>query len=240
MKIFTKTKCVLLMAIMLISCSGEESKDEDSSSNVMEILDLKTFEASDIMPTTVIVSSFIQSNTEKPIKARGVVFNTIGNPTVNDQKVEDPESIVGPNSTLLQGLEQNKKYYAKVYAISNSGAVKYGNEINFTTSKIVIVPAIITTYQATNITSNSAVLGGVISRLGDLATGGKIGVCYSSANKLPTIGDTTIYANTEFTEPFWITVKNLTNNKIYYYRPFGLGTNGNVFYGELGTFSTTQ
>lgn len=227
---------------MFLSCSSEESKNDDSESNVSEVLNLKTFQASDIMPTTVLVSSLVESDTEKSLKSRGVCYNTLGNPTINDFKVEDSESKIGPYSTLLIGLEQNSKFYAKLYAVSNSGLVYYGNEITFQTSKIIIVPTQFITYEATNVTFNFAVLGGVIVKNGNLRWDNlKMGICFSATNKTPNIKDSVVYAKTEVTEPFRISAKNLNSKTTYYFRPFASNFDGTeTYYGDIQTFTTTN
>lgn len=240
MKIYTKSKCLLLVAIVFFSCSGEQSANDPPS--IIEVLNLKTFEANDIMPTTAVVSSFIKSDTEKFLKSRGVCYNTVGNPTINDLKVENSESLLGPYSTLLTGLQQDSRFYAKLYAISNSGSIYYGNEISFQTSKIIIVSTEFITYEATNVTSNSAILGAVVVKNGNLLWNNlKLGICFSSTNKIPNISDSAVYSKTEVTEPFRISAKNLNSKTSYYFRPFASSLDGTeVYYGDIQSFTTNN
>jgi hypothetical protein len=242
MKNFTKSKFILLVAIIFISCSSEESTNDDSSSTMKEVFALTTFPASDILPTTTVISSLIKSDTEMSIKTRGVCYNTTGNPTISDQKVEDPESIIGPYSTLLIGLDQNKTHFAKVFAIGKSGNVFYGNEIQWKTSTVIIIPTSFLTYDATNVTSNSAILGGVILKNGNLRWDNlKMGICFSAFNKLPNINESVAYANTEVTEPFRVSAKNLKSKTTYYFRPFASNFDGTeIYYGDTQSFTTNS
>lgn len=194
----------------IFSCSNEDSADNPQTDGGKEILSLKTYEASDIMPTTVLVSSLIKSDTEKSLKSRGVCYNTTGNPTINDFKVEDSEVILGPSSTLLIGLQQSTIYYARPFVLTNSGNVYYSNEIKFKTSKLTITPTQFITYDPSNITSNSVILSAVIFKNGNLRWDNiRIGICISATNTNPNINDVAIYAKSEVTEPFKISVKIL-------------------------------
>lgn len=226
------------MTIVFFSCSSEQSGNDSPS--IIEAFNLKTFEANDIMPTTAVVSSFINSDTEKSLKSRGVCYNTVGNPTINDLKVENSESLLGPYSTLLTGLQQDTRFYAKLYVISNSESIYYGNQISFLTSKIIIVPTEFITYEAINVSSNSAILGGVVVKNGNLLWNNlKVGICFSSTNKTPNINDSAIYSKTEVTQPFRISAKNLNSKTLYYFRPFASSLDGTeVYYGDIQSFTT--
>lgn len=68
------------------------------------------------------------------VSARGVCWNTSGNPTINDDKTSDGQGI-GPFSSILVGLTANTTYYVRAYA-TNSQGTAYGNEVTFTTDNI--------------------------------------------------------------------------------------------------------
>lgn len=242
MKNFARSKCIILLVMIFFSCSSEESADNPQTDGGKEIVSLKTYEATDIMPTAVMVSSLIKSDTEKSLKSRGVCYNTTGNPTINDFKVVDSEVILGPASTLLIGLQQSTIYYAKPFVITNSGNVYYSNEIKFQTSKLTIIPTQFITYDPSSITSNSAILSAVIFKNGNLRWDNiRIGICISATNRNPNINDVAIYAKTEVTEPFKISVKNLNTKTIYYFRPFASSLDGSeIYYGDIKSFTTTN
>jgi pectin methylesterase-like acyl-CoA thioesterase len=65
------------------------------------------------------------------IIAQGVVWNTTGEPSLDDQHTEDGEGQEIFNS-FLYPLEENTTYYLRAYA-TNSEGTGYGNEVTFTT-----------------------------------------------------------------------------------------------------------
>ena len=62
----------------------------------------------------------------------GVCWNTSGNPTIADSKVEDING-GGTFSSSLIGLTSSTTYYVRAYATNNSGVTTYGSVRNFTT-----------------------------------------------------------------------------------------------------------
>ncbi|PXY45238.1 hypothetical protein DMB68_11140 [Flavobacterium hydrophilum] len=227
---------------MFLSCSGEEESKEDSPENAKEVFELQTLQASDIRATTVLVPSSVESSIEKSVQSRGICYNTIGNPNIKDLKVQNSENMLGIYGTLLIDLQQNTKFYAKAYAVSNSGSTYYGNEISFQTSKMTIPPTEFITYDAANITFNSAILSGVIFKNGNIRWDDlKMGFCYSATNRSPNITDSIVYANSEVTEPFRVSAKNLNSKTTYYFRPFASNFSGTeIYYGDIKTFTTTN
>ena len=81
--------------------------------------------ASDITATSMVVKSSVSDN-GKILTENGFVYNTSGNPTINDTKVVCDLG-VGRMQKKLTGLMQNTQYYIKSYGQNASGLV-YGNE----------------------------------------------------------------------------------------------------------------
>jgi hypothetical protein len=65
------------------------------------------------------------------ITARGVCWNTVGTPTINNSKTADGTG-TGAFASYISGLALNTTYYARAYATNGAGTV-YGDEISFTT-----------------------------------------------------------------------------------------------------------
>ncbi len=63
--------------------------------------------------------------------ARGLCWNTSGNPTTTDSISEDGHGL-GAFNSFLYPLEESTKYYVRAYAI-NSAGTGYGDETSFTT-----------------------------------------------------------------------------------------------------------
>jgi hypothetical protein len=74
----------------------------------------------------------------QPVTARGVCYNTTGNPTIADSLATSGSGI-GPFVATLLGLTNNTDYFGRAYA-TNSVGTSYGEEISFSTLKTNIVP----------------------------------------------------------------------------------------------------
>lgn len=62
------------------------------------------------------------------LSARGIVWNTTGNPTIASSKKVDASTTLGSFGTSITGLTANTIYYIKAYA-TNSAGTGYGNEV---------------------------------------------------------------------------------------------------------------
>ncbi|MDT8401661.1 MAG: SusF/SusE family outer membrane protein [Bacteroidales bacterium] len=69
------------------------------------------------------------------VTARGVCWSTSPGPTVNDSKTTDGDGL-GSFTSSLSGLDDNTTYYVRAYA-TNSAGTGYGEELSFTTWKIL-------------------------------------------------------------------------------------------------------
>lgn len=109
-----------------------------------------TVEASKIVLTTTDVVGITEtaartggaviSEGESEITARGVVWSTKENPTINDNKTQDGVGLGEFTSTLF-GLNPSTKYYVRAYATNNEGT-EYGNFLTFSTLEKEIAGAI--------------------------------------------------------------------------------------------------
>ena len=88
---------------------------------------------SNITTATAICGGNITSDGGQAITARGVCWNSTGNPIIDDNKTNDGTGI-GSFTSNLSGLLANTTYYARAYAINNVGAA-YGNEVQFKTNE---------------------------------------------------------------------------------------------------------
>jgi len=69
---------------------------------------------------------------------RGICYNTTGNPTIEDSKVEEVGDFeIGAFTEILTGLSTGVTYYIKAYAY-NSAGYGYGEEISFITDEIAL------------------------------------------------------------------------------------------------------
>jgi uncharacterized protein (TIGR02145 family) len=84
-----------------------------------------------ITPNSVTSGGNITNDGGAAVTARGVCWNTTGNPTIVNSKTTDGAGS-GTFSSLISGLVANTSYYFRAYA-TNSMGTSYGNEIPFKT-----------------------------------------------------------------------------------------------------------
>ena len=95
---------------------------------------LTTTSVSTFFATSAFMGGNVTFNGGTPVTERGVVYNTTGNPTVLDSKVQMGSGSGGFSQTVA-GLNPNTTYYVKAYAVNSSGT-NYGGVQSFTTSKL--------------------------------------------------------------------------------------------------------
>ena len=133
----------------------------------------------------------------------------------------------------VDGLLQDTKYYYKIIFTGKYNSVE--TEVSsFETEKIVL--PIVTTAEATEVTTTTAVCGGNVSSDG----GGTItarGVCWS-ISKMPTIEDNKT-TNGSGIGSFTSNLSNLSSQTTYYVRAYATNEAGTV-YGEEKSFTTLE
>jgi hypothetical protein len=97
---------------------------------------LSTISLSDITDSSAICGGNITDNGGAPITARGVCWNTSGNPTISDSCTNDGSG-TGEYNSNITGLLPNTTYYVKAYA-TNNNETAYGDELIFTTEIRII------------------------------------------------------------------------------------------------------
>jgi hypothetical protein len=215
---------VFISAVMLFAAC---TKDEDQVK-----LDpiLSTSELLDVTSDSATVVGFVVAS-GSGFSERGVCYDIDSVPTVEDHKVV----YTGTSTTAtfivkIGGLAYATKYYARAYAISESGVI-YGEEYSFTT--LPVVPTL-TTDAITSITGNSATTGGNVTIAGGAEVTAR-GVCYS-ADTVPTVAnDKTV--NEKGTGAFVSNLSSLKGNTTYYVRAYATNSAG-TGYGPVVTFKT--
>jgi len=90
---------------------------------------------------------------------RGICWNTIGNPTIADNKSEETGDFgVGAFTRPITGLDEKTTYYVKAYAY-NSAGYAYGAQVEFTTTAKIPV---VTIQDVTDITVHTATANGTV------------------------------------------------------------------------------
>lgn len=172
----------------------------------------------------------IPSDGGSPITAKGVVWNTSSNPTVDlSTKTSDgigTQSIV----KVKDGFPIGTKLYMRAYA-TNSVGTAYSNEITFTTLNI---PEL-TTDRITLVTSGHAKLGGTVTSDGGISVNSR-GVVWSK-NSNPTISLPTKTSNGMYKGIFQSVITGLEPSTKYYVRAYATNYVGTAYGNEI-TFTT--
>lgn len=194
-----------------------------------DLPEITTTAAGTITSTSVASGGNISSDGNDPITARGICWNTTGNPTIADTKTTDGSGKGTFNSSITE-LNPGTTYYICAYA-TNSVGTAYGNVITF---KTTATKPTLTTVVVTEITANSATSGGNISNDGG-ATVLARGLCWST-NPNPT---TDSFKTTDGAGPgtFSSALTNLASGTIYYVRAYATNNIG-TSYGNEVSFST--
>jgi len=168
-----------------------------------------------------------------PVSSKGFCYSLMANPTILDNKTNDGSGI-GTYTHTLTGLDADRMYYVKAYAINSQG-VSYGYQRSFITTKLQSLPSI-TTSSASSITSSSASSGGNISSDGGANVTAR-GVCWSTSNS-PTISNIKTIDGSG-TGSFSSSINGLSAGVVYYVRAYATNSFG-TGYGNAIPFTTQQ
>jgi hypothetical protein len=136
----------------------------------------------------------------------------------------------------LTGLTANTQYFVKAYA-TNAAGTAYGAEVSFITDEFTIVLPVITTTEASSITTTSAITGGNLVSNGGAPIVSR-GICWSLTPN-PTITDNIVPDGLLVNGSFESLLTELSPNTVYYVRSYASNTAG-TSYGNLVQFSTLE
>jgi len=222
----------IIFLTTIISCSKNGTNNNPAPTYTIPVLTTDT--TSSITQTTAQSGGVIISNGGNPITTSGICWSISQNPTINNNLTTDGTKS-GSFISKLSGLTSGTTYYVRAYA-TNSVGTAYGNQVNFTTQKIVVnLPTVISTSSVTNLTSNSATYGGNVTDNGGSTILAK-GVCWSSTTQ-PTVALSTKTNDGTGLGSFTSTITGLNQNTYYYFRAYATNSAG-TSYGLEYTFKT--
>ena len=165
------------------------------------------------------------------VTARGVCWNTTGNPTTANTKTSNGTG-AGAFASSITGLTHNTLYYVRAYA-TNSVGIAYGSQVTFTT---LSAPVVTTTSPATEITKAKALVSCTIVSIGGVSPTVR-GICWNTTGS-PTTADSKAYDSGAFyAGGFSKYATGLSATTTYYVRAYATNSIGTA-YGNVITFTT--
>ena len=192
-----------------------------------------TASVTNITATTAKCGGNVTNNGGHNVTARGVCWNTMGSPDLNDPHTTNGNGN-GAFTSNITDLVVGSTYYVRAYA-TNSEGTSYGDELSFTTNDGSIT---VTTANVTNVTPTSAMCGGEVTvSAGNTFPVLERGVCWATTHNPNVSGEHTSDGSGAGT--FTSSITGLAVNTTYYVRAFATNQQG-TFYGEEKSFSTTS
>jgi uncharacterized protein (TIGR02145 family) len=176
----------------------------------------------------------VTNNGNGKVSARGVCWNTNGNPTLgNCLGYTTDGSGLGSYTSNITGLSEGTTYYVSAYATNEEGT-GYGTTKQFTT--IAITMPVVITADVTNITSDSAQCGGDVTSNGNGTVSAR-GVCWNTTGN-PTLANCDGYTTDGSGLGTYISyLTDLDENTLYYVTAYATNEEGTA-YGDIESFTT--
>ncbi|MBK8808209.1 MAG: carbohydrate-binding domain-containing protein [Bacteroidales bacterium] len=195
-----------------------------------------TLDVEGITHNAAIVNALVNNLENISIDSVGFYLSTSNsNPSSSDSII----SLKYTTSTIeyaLQNLIPLTSYYIKAFIRYSEGTVT-GNVVSFTTSAAPVVLPKIVTLAATDITTNSATLNGVLTIAGNLPILSS-GFYWSYSNADPTEHDSIIY-QTITANQLTANLADLSAETTYYFKAFVETSEGTIT-GNVVVFTTEQ
>ena len=188
---------------------------------------IRTIGISNVTGNSATVNAEVDCTGSATVTERGVCFNTMAAPTV-DNSFETAGTGTGSFSVQLTNLGAGTTYHVRAYA-KIDGTYRYGNELTFTANGALAV----TTAPVTDISATYALCGGTVSDCGQNVTAR--GLCWGTSSS-PTLSDSYSYEGTG-TGSFTGIMTGLTVGTTYYVRAYATTASGTV-YGNTRSFTT--
>lgn len=211
----------LFFIFFFASCDNENLNKEKLPS-------ITTEQVFDITGETAKCGGNIDDDAGSTVVKRGVCWDTIPNPTIENNKTEDGSG-GGFFESKMESLSPNIKYYVRAYATNENGT-NYGMTLSFSTLSYPTVEI----KKVYDITYISAKIESEIIKEGTTEIIEK-GICWSEEEN-PTIND----SFTPVTEDDFIgEINNLTANTKYYVRAYATNSIGTA-YSNISSFTTNN
>lgn len=175
----------------------------------------------------------ISSAGDPAYSEKGFVYGFSENPTIDDNVVRSSTTGTGEYHVVATGLETNKKYYVRSYAINDAG-VDYGVNMEFTITPVT--PGLSCLTPEMNKTSWECKLKGKVVSVGEPPYY-EIGFVYSNVAQYPTTSDNTVKIDMNGIGEFSTVLKDLPEGQTFYVRVYAKTDEG-ITYSFNSSFST--
>lgn len=204
-----------------------EQKQFTSSNGLPTI---STNAVSNIGATSAQCGGSITNNGGFNVTARGICWNTVGNPDINGDHTTNGTGN-GTFTASMTNLTPSTTYHVRAYATNSTGTV-YGSERTFTTTNGLPT---VTVNNVSNVTPTSAVCGGNVTNNGGFAVTEK-GLVWSTS-PYPTLNDNHASfgsGNGSFTG----SMTGLSLGTTYYVRAYATNSQGTAYSSTQYNFTT--
>ena len=187
----------------------------------------------DLQPTavTIVFANTSDITSSEDVLRRGICYSDSASettPTVFDNVIQKESNEVFKK---IENLEYGKRYYMRAFTEKSDGTVDYSDAISFVT------PNYLSTRPISNIGANTAESGGEIH----YAIPENIvqaGSCWSLKNPNPTIANTRTVDDEIINGQWGSSILNLRPDTKYWIRAYVVTESGQVYYGNVTTFTT--
>jgi len=201
--------------------------------SVYSLAEVETVQPHDITATTAITGGNIIHNGDNAVLAKGVVYSTAENPTLENNTGSTHEGEgEGTFTSHLTQLEPGTKYFVRAYATNTDGTA-YGLQKEFTTG--ILAPTL-TTMPINDIGDTYATSGGIISHNGGSAISKK-GVVWDIHENPDIEHNSGSTDNGSGSSDFTAQITGLERTTVYYVKAYAENLAG-IAYGNQQQFST--
>ena len=194
--------------------------------NIYAVPVVETFEAADVSASSAVVSGNVSDDCGKSVTERGFLWaEGVKEPVKGDNSIK-VGSGAGEFSTVMSGLEPNRTYSVRAYAVNDEG-MGYGQTVHFTTG---VALAVLGQVQVTDVNSSSALLKGVCLHDG----GEPFSECGFYYGASPSDLSKVACSDAQF----MYRLTGLQRNTVYYVKPYSVNSVGTAE-GEMVQFTTT-
>lgn len=208
--------------------AGTSYSSEGSFTTLATLPNIELINISNIAGTSASADSMIDHNGGTLVTARGVCWNTTGNPTTDEICTSDGSGIGDFTSDLIE-LLPGTTYYVQAYAISAIGTA-YSSQVSFTTAAALVTLPTVTISSVSSTSTTSATSGGNVSANGGAAVTRR-GVCWNTTGN-PTTSDTCT-ADGSGLDSFISNLTGMTPETTYYVRAYATNAVGTAYSDDI-------